>query len=132
VKIESALVRTATCDTYAPVDPEQLLIFASNTRRQFTPPTDYRRELVVYPVDGAGRRCAPLVADGLRFCGRAGTRVLSMGANVAHMLEAIEAVVPDAQRRRQDMKRWSVDVLGYAQSLTQARFTARFGTPIFS
>jgi hypothetical protein len=40
------------------------------TPAHYTPPTDYRRELLAFPVDGDGNRCPPGRAVAIRVCGR--------------------------------------------------------------
>ena len=112
------------------MDLEQILVNATEfPPRQFTPPTDYRREVLAYPVDGEGLRCDLRLAESLRVSGRAGTRVVSLNTEIGVLRAAITAVVPAASRARAPaLNLWSADLHDYARSVR----TFRFGAAIFT
>ena len=69
------------------------------TPAHFTPPTDYRRELLAFPVDALGNRCPPGRAVAIRVCGRLDCCDLSLWvwywqSPISQITAVIRQVVP--------------------------------------
>jgi len=89
------------------------------TRTRYTPPTDYRRELEAFPVDGDGLRCEPEEAAGVRLVGREGNVTLRAGDALAQVTRAVRQVIPPgAPVDRDDVRSWSQDILEYVQTVS--------------